>query len=253
MRERRHEARLDATPRVDQHGRRCGPAVARWDSAAPPRSTSRARPGRRDRVEALRLDALAPRGASDTHRSDAGGEDRPKTQLFEHPFCVLVGDGGFEEVSDEGVDQLAQFLAYGGFLFIDDTTGDTGKAFDQSVRRLTRRLFPTRPLSPLPVDHSVNRAFFLLDRWPGRIDVHPFIEGVTVGNLAPLVYCRNDVSGALWKGEDGRHKFACVPGGEFQRREAVKVGINMMMYSLTANYKNDQAHVRQLMLERRLK
>jgi hypothetical protein len=174
-------------------------------------------------------------------------------ELFEHPFCVLVGDGGFEEVSDEGVDQLAQFLAYGGFLFIDDTTGDTGKAFDQSVRRLTRRLFPTRPLSPLPVDHSVNRAFFLLDRWPGRIDVHPFIEGVTVGNLAPLVYCRNDVSGALWKGEDGRHKFACVPGGEFQRREAVKVGINMMMYSLTANYKNDQAHVRQLMLERRLK
>jgi hypothetical protein len=83
--------------------------------------------------------------------------------------------------------------------------------------------------------------------------MHGYPEGVMVGNLAPVVYCRNDVSGALERRPDGRHMYPCVPGGEAQRREALKIGINLLMYSLTANYKNDQAHVRQLILERRLK
>lgn len=174
-------------------------------------------------------------------------------EMFEHPFCVLVGDGAFAPVSEHALEQLSQFLAYGGFLFVDDTTGSDASGFDGSVRRLMRRLFPTRPMAPLPGDHSVLRSFFLLQRCPGRIDLHPLLEGVTVGNLCPVVYCRNDISGALDRSDEGRYLHPCVPGGERQRREAVKVGINLMMYSLTANYKNDQAHVRQLMLERRLK
>jgi hypothetical protein len=174
-------------------------------------------------------------------------------EMFEHPFCVLVGDGPFEPVSDKALEQLSQFLAYGGFLFIDDTTGSDTSGFDAAVRRLTGRLFPTRPMAPLPGDHSVMRSFFLLDGCPGRIDRHPYLEGVTVGNLCPIVYCRNDISGALDRADDGRYRYPVVPGGERQRREAVKVGINLMMYALTANYKNDQAHVKQLMLEGRMK
>jgi hypothetical protein len=172
--------------------------------------------------------------------------------MFEHPFAVLLGDGPFAPVSDKALEQLSQYLAYGGFLYIDDTTGRDADGFDGSVRRLVARLFPTRPLSIIRPDHSVNRAFFLLKKCPGRIDEHPSLEGVTVGNLSPIIYCRNDLSGALDRGDDGIYKNVCVPGGERQRREAVKLGINLMMYSLTANYKNDQAHVKRLMLERRL-
>jgi hypothetical protein len=43
-----------------------------------------------------------------------------------------------------------------------------------------------------------------------------------------------------------------VPGGAEQRREAVKLSINLMMYSLTSNYKHDQAHVAELMREGRI-
>lgn len=173
--------------------------------------------------------------------------------MFEHPFCVLLGKGAFAPVSEAAIEQLSQFLAYGGFLWIDDTTGSEASGFDDSVRRLCGRLFPTRPLAPLPGDHSVMRSFFLLDRVPGRIDRQPYLEGVTVGNLCPVVYSRNDVSGALDRADDGSYLYPCVPDGERQRREAIKVGINVMMYALTANYKNDQAHIRQLMLDRRLK
>jgi hypothetical protein len=173
-------------------------------------------------------------------------------ELFEHPFSVLVLDGPFAPLSDVGVEQLSRYLAYGGFLLIDDTTGAERGPLDASVRRLIGRLFPTRPLSPLPADHSVFRSFFLLDKPLGRLARHSWLEGVTVGNVTPLVYMRNDLSGALDRMDDGRPRQACVPGGEGQRREAIKLGINLILYSLTANYKRDQAHVRALMLNGRL-
>ncbi len=171
--------------------------------------------------------------------------------VFEHPFAVLLGDGAFE-VSDEGLQQLERYLNYGGFLVIDDTSGSEGGPFDASVRRFLDRLFPTRPIAPLPPDHSIFRSFFLLKRPMGRVDRFPFLEGVTFDNTTPVVYVRNDLSGALDRGDDGRSRHPCVPGGEDQRREAIKLGINLVMYALTSNYKKDQAHVKQLMKEGRL-
>lgn len=173
-------------------------------------------------------------------------------ELFEHPFCVLVGDSAFAMPEDAALEQLVQYLSYGGFMVIDDASGGTEPGFDRSVRDLVGRLFPTRSLAALPSDHSVNRAFFLLRSAAARVNTARWLEGVTVGALSPLVYVRNDLSGALERTEGGAWSRACVPGGEAQRKEAVKLGVNLMMYSLTANYKNDQAHIKQLMLERRL-
>ena len=173
-------------------------------------------------------------------------------ELFEHPFTVLCGDRAFEQPSEKAVEQLSRYLSYGGFLLIDDVTGGADKGFDRSARVLVKRLFPTRGLAPIPVDHSMYRSFFLIDKPLGRVANSPILEGITIGNLSPLVYSRNDVSGALDRGDDGRHRFSCVPGGERQRREAIKLGVNLIMYSLTANYKKDQAHVTELMREGRL-
>lgn len=173
-------------------------------------------------------------------------------ELFEHPFAVLLGNDRFALPTAEGLSQLERYLSYGGFLLIDDTTGAEASGFDDSARELCDLLFPTRPLSPLPPDHSIYRSFFLLDRPAGRVARFPYLEGVTVGTNTPVVYCRNDLSGALDRGADGRHRYPVVPGGEWQRREGIKLGINLVLYALTSNYKLDQAHVRQLMLEGRL-
>lgn len=173
--------------------------------------------------------------------------------LFEHPFAVLLGDGRFADPEEVAVKQLEQYLLYGGFLFIDDTTATDTSGFDAAVRRLLARTFPTRPLAPVPPDHPVQRAFFLLRGCAGRVDLFPTLEAVTVGTLAPVIYCRNDISGALDRRPDGGPANACVPGGERQRIDAMKLGINLLMYALTADYKGDQAHIRQLMLEKRLR
>lgn len=172
--------------------------------------------------------------------------------LFAHPFLVLLGDQEFELPGDEGMEQLSRYLAYGGFLLIDDTTGSDRGGFDTSARELCDALFPTRPLSPLPSDHAVQRSFFLLRHPVGRLALHDHLEAVVAGTSAPIVYCRNDLSGALERGPDGRHPNACVPGGESQRREAVKLGVNLVLYALTSNYKQDIAHVRTLIEEGRI-
>ena len=62
----------------------------------------------------------------------------------------------------------------------------------------------------------------------------------------------NDLSGALDRFEDGRSRYTVIPDGEYQRREAVKLSINMIMYALTSNYKHDQAHVKELIEDGRL-
>ena len=178
--------------------------------------------------------------------------DPSSDELFAHPFSAVVGGEAFADPSASAMEQLSRYLSYGGFLLFDDVSGAAQSGFDRSVRRVCRSLFPTRPLAPIPADHSIYRSFFLLDAPMGRVARHRHLEGVTVGNITPLVYCRNDLSGALDRGNDGRHRFPCTPGGEAQRREGVKLGINLVLYSLTANYKRDQAHVRQLMLEGRL-
>jgi hypothetical protein len=173
-------------------------------------------------------------------------------ELFSHPFAVLVGDGRLPALSDFAVKKLRDYLTYGGFLFVDDSSGLDASPFDGSVRDLMHQIFPTHPLVPLPSDHSLYRSFFLINRPVGRVNTTPWLEGITLGETTRVIYCRNDLSGALARSPDGRNLYPVTPGGESQRREAVKLGINLMMYALTSNYKKDQAHVRQLMLEGRL-
>lgn len=176
------------------------------------------------------------------------------TDLFEHPFCVLVGNDAFELPSEEGLEQLARFLSYGGVLFCDDTSGAQDSPFDASVRRLARALFPTRPLAPLPPNHSLYRAFFLINKPVGRIDRFDGIEGVSVGNLTPFMHFRNDLSGALERDDTGRQNTVVGQlGGEAQRRQAVMLGVNLVMYTITSNYKSDQAHVAELLRQGRLR
>lgn len=172
--------------------------------------------------------------------------------LFQHPFAVIVGTGALPTLSDAMIEPLVRYLSYGGFLLLDDASGNPDGPFFRSARELALRLFPTRPLSPLPGDHSVYRAFFLLQRPVGRTANASTLQGVTVGPTSPLVYCADDLSGALERAPDGRDRYPVSPGGEEQRREAVKLGINLVLYALTSNYKHDIAHVMELMREGRL-
>lgn len=167
--------------------------------------------------------------------------------LFSHPFTVLLGDSEFEPISTVGLENLRRYLTYGGFLLLDDASGRTESGFTQSCRRLCKRLFPNHPLAALQSDHSVYRSFFLLERPTGRFQLSTQLFGVHLNTITPLMLNVNDLSGALLVDAGGQYVHYPSPDGEYQRRESIKMLINLVLYALTSNYKHDQVHVAELL------
>jgi hypothetical protein len=94
----------------------------------------------------------------------------------------------------------------------------------------------------LASDHSVYQSFYLLDAIGGRQRVNPYLEGIVIDSWTPVIYCQNDLAGAWAKDKFGKWINECVPGGELQRVAAFKAGINVIVYSLTSDYKKDVIH-----------
>lgn len=76
-------------------------------------------------------------------------------RLGRHPILYLTGHFGFELTSQERA-ALAEHLRRGGFLLADACCGR--EAFDASLRRLVRQMFPDQALEQLAPDHPVLRG-----------------------------------------------------------------------------------------------
>lgn len=171
-------------------------------------------------------------------------------QLFLFPFLYLGGQGALPPLKPAEEDLLRRYLTYGGFLLVDANAGATDTAFDQSVRAMFGRLFPRNPFTPLPQSHVVYKSFFLLDSPPGRLLDKPQLEAVTLSKRAAVIYTQNDLAGAWARDEAGNFEFEVTPGGEPQRELAYRLGINLCMYALCLDYKDDAVHLPLIMRKR---
>ncbi len=175
-----------------------------------------------------------------TARHEVSLTDR---DLFNYPFLYLAGKYEFDPFSAEEIDNLRRFLSYGGFMLIDDALGQPGYGFDKAVRREMQKIFPTNELKRIPSGHAALRSYYLLRRIGGVRIASPALEGITIGNSTPVIYCQNDLSGAWERDQLGKWTNACAPGGEAQRKDAFHLGINLILYAMTENYKDDLIHV----------
>ena len=163
--------------------------------------------------------------------------------LFEYPFVYMSGDQEFPPLSEKEIGNLKLYLEFGGTLLIDDSIGKSDFGFDKSVRREIKRLFPNKALEKLPTDHTVFKSFYLLNQAYGRIMEKSYLEGITLENRTVIIYSQNDLGGAWAKDPLGSWEYEAIPGGETQRAMAFRLGINIVMYSLTGDYKQDQVHL----------
>ncbi|MBO6937236.1 MAG: DUF4159 domain-containing protein [Deltaproteobacteria bacterium] len=170
--------------------------------------------------------------------------------LFETPMLYLAGDEAFEPLSEAEVVGLRRFLELGGFLLVDDATGGSSSGFDGSVRRLLQRALPRDPLRPVPSDHTVYRSFYLLDRPVGRVRGPGSLEAIARGDRLAVVLSRHDLGGAWARDDLGTFTHPVVPGGDGQRERAMRLGVNLVMYALCLDYKDDQVHAPYLMRRR---
>jgi hypothetical protein len=163
--------------------------------------------------------------------------------LHRHPMLYLAGEGGLPPFSEAERAALRRHLHHGGFLLVDAADGSDGFGFDAAVRAELARLLPASPLGPLPRDHVLYKAFYLLDRQGGRVLTKPWLEAQILDGRAAVIYSQNDLGGAWARTELGEWEYPCTPGGEAQRETAFRLGVNLSMYALCTDYKDDAVHL----------
>ena len=171
--------------------------------------------------------------------------------LFRFPFLVLSGDRAFALPPEAEMARLRRHITYGGFLLIDSSEGRAGGGFDESVRRLLAQVLPGELPVRIPDEHVLWRSFYVLHGAPGRILAAPYIEGVERDRRLAVVYTQNDLGGAMARDGFGRWEHEVIPGGDPQREEAFRLGVNLVMYSLCLDYKTEQAHIDYILRTRR--
>ncbi len=172
-------------------------------------------------------------------------------ELFRHPFVMLTGDRAFAPLPDGDVTRLRRYLTYGGFLFVDSAEGHAGGGFDESVRKLLGRILPGDLPVRVPDGHVLWKSFYMLHEPAGRILAAPYVEAVERDRRVVVVYTQNDVCGAMARDGFGRWEHEVIPGGEVQREQAFRFAINVLMYALCLDYKNEQAHIEFILRTRR--
>ncbi|MFQ5973594.1 MAG: DUF4159 domain-containing protein, partial [Alphaproteobacteria bacterium] len=152
-------------------------------------------------------------------------------------------------LSDDARLRINDYLRNGGTILFDTRdqqhSGGTGPG-TQALRTLIGGL-DLPPLVPVPPNHVLTKAFYLIQDFPGRwtggsLWVQQPDSRVNDG-VSPLIIGANDYAAAWALDDVGLPLFPVVPGGERQREMAVRFGINLVMYALTGNYKADQVHV----------
>jgi hypothetical protein len=173
-----------------------------------------------------------------------GGERRvlelDDPELFSSPFLYLAGGGAPPELTDAQLRRLRQYLAGGGFLWIEDSTGGPRAAFDRWARKTIGLALPGSDLRPLPSDNVIYRTFFLLRGPAGCARADEALEGAVVGERVAILYSRADSLGAWAQDAFGRPLKAC--GGDAERERSRRLTLNVLMYSMTGSYKADAVH-----------
>jgi len=156
--------------------------------------------------------------------------------------------------SPRAAERINRYLETGGTILFDtrdagaETPGPFGNgAASQTRLRQLAAGVKIPPLVPVPPDHVLTKSFYLLHEFPGRWNggqlwIEPLEDRINDG-VASIIVGGNDWAGAWAVDEQGRPAFPCVPGGEPQREMAMRFGVNLVMYVLTGNYKEDQVHV----------
>jgi len=169
------------------------------------------------------------------------------------PFLYWSGSGEVAPLTSAEIAGLRRFFALGGVLFVDDAgAGDRGEpsAFGRSAHREVARALPDSAPIAIGADHVIFRTFYLLGRAEGRVRGPAALEGIVRGGQVQVLFSEHDLGGALARGASGVWEQAVVPGGELQREHAVRLAVNIAMYVLCSNYKDDQVHAPYLMRRR---
>jgi hypothetical protein len=191
--------------------------------------------------------------------------DPARDDLSFYPLIYWPIVAGRPQPPQAARDALALFMKNGGTIVFDTRDGLTYRVGAQTPERewLKRLLLgvDVPALEPVPADHVVTKTFYLIQGFPGRTaDGETWIEALPPASadgaqrparagdsVSPIVIASNDLAAAWAETANGEPLYPLTPGGRRQRELALRGGVNLVMYTLTGNYKADQVHVRDLL------
>lgn len=171
--------------------------------------------------------------------------------LFQHPFLIWQGTRAFPALSEQAIRNLRRHLRMGGTLLIDITDGAVDGGFDRSVRRALARAFPEQELARVPTEHVLYKSYYLVDRHGGRVQRRAYLEGLMLEDRLAVVISANDMGGAMARNQFGEWEYDVGSGGQATREATFRLGINLVMYALCLDYKEDQVHIPFILRRRR--
>ena len=183
--------------------------------------------------------------------------DRDEIVFFPLIYWPILPDA--QSPSPAALAKLNTYIKNGGTIFFDtredgaDLSSLMGEVSGATLalRRVVEKL-DIPPLEPVPPDHVLTKAFYLLQSFPGRYERGQlWVEtgeggSASSGNadgVTSIIIGANDYAAAWAQDNRGQPLYAVSPGGDRQREFAYRTGINIVMYALTGNYKADQVHV----------
>ncbi len=188
--------------------------------------------------------------------------DIARDELSFYSLLYWPVDPAADKPDDQTIARIDTFMRNGGTILFDtrDNYSASSNSFVSTPATLKLREIledlDVPPLEPVPPDHVLTKAFYLLETFPGRYATSPLwvesLEDVAArgdrpvragDGVSPIMITGNDFAAAWALTETGEFMFPTVPNDPTQRDYAFRSGVNIVMYSLTGNYKADQVHI----------
>lgn len=186
------------------------------------------------------------------------GVDVTRDELAFFPLLYWPITPGQADLAPATLARINTYMEHGGTILFD--TRDQDRALNgvantgnETLQRLIGKL-DLPALEPVPRTHVLTKSFYLLQDFPGRWDGGTlWVESTSASadehggrsndGVSSILIGSNDYAAAWARDASGRPMFPCEPGGERQREMAIRFGVNLVMYTLTGNYKSDQVHI----------
>ncbi|ABQ34447.1 MULTISPECIES: DUF4159 domain-containing protein [Bradyrhizobium] len=196
---------------------------------------------------------------------DPVGVDPAHDELAFFPLIYWPIVPGAPKPPQDAINKIDAYMKQGGTVIFDTRDaveappGDNGAQQTpgmQSLRDILSSL-DVPELEPVPREHVLTKTFYLLRDFPGRFTAgQTWVEALPKDEdedsaarparggdgVSPIIITSNDLAGAWALRPDGQAMLPMVPGEPRQREFAFRAGVNIVMYTLTGNYKADQVH-----------
>lgn len=180
------------------------------------------------------------------------GVDLARDHLELYPMIYYAVPRDAKALSPAAVAKVNAYLRAGGAFVVDTRDAAPGRDVSQNLSTLLAGI-DAPPLQPAPANHVLTKSYYLIRSFPGRLNGRLWIESGAADRdtrrgdgVSGLFIGGSDWAGA-WAIDRNGKPLRSMDGGDTAREMAYRFGINLVMYILTGNYKEDQVHIPDLL------